>query len=108
MTLYTRWLLCGVMQTGNRTSSLHAKESDFSGLLRHDTNGFNVYSVNNNMSWKRVKQQQKQNRKRRAIHLMERKLLPENEYIFNISNRLLKSVRILVEPVQRETLETLL
>ena len=47
--------------------------------------------------------QKKKNRKRRAIHLVERKLLRENEYIFNISNRLLKSGRILVEPFQRET-----
>ena len=54
------------MQTGNRTSSLHAKESDFSGLLRHDTNGLNVYSVNNKMSWKQVKQQQQKKQKEKS------------------------------------------
>ena len=56
------------------------------------------------MPWKQVKQTNKQTKKtERAIHLVERKLLPENEYIFNISKRLLKSGRILVEPFQRET-----
>ena len=78
------------MQTGNRTSSLHAKQSHFSGLLRHDTNA-------------NTKVKQTKNSKRRAIHLAKRKLLPENEHIFNISKRLLKSGRILVEPFQRET-----
>ena len=56
------------------------------------------------MSWKRVKQQQqKKKQKEKSYSPRGTKAMPENEYNFNISNRLLKSVRILVEPVQRKT-----